>query len=149
MRSPILQTDSRLPEQINRAGCLFRSLVHLAEIEAKRLLTADDIKDIYLFLVKENHMKANCWVLNHESVIAAAQYHLGEPQRARYVYRDEADGSDFGNPTDGDYHIRHVRTMTGTGHFYVCDYSGVRVFDPYWPVPMVDYAIGIRGYRVG
>lgn len=147
--SPVVQNDKRLNEQTNDAGCLFRSLGMGAEIHARHTMSPGQIEEQYAWLVGEQLMKPNCWVLNHEKVITAAQYYLGVRQAARYVFRDEGDEKDFGSPDKCNFFIRHVRTKTGTGHFYVSTRDGQRLWDPYWPAPAVDYVIGIRGYRVG
>jgi hypothetical protein len=115
----------------------------------KQTMTANEIEKLYDWLVDNEHMKPNCWVLDHERVITAAQYYLGQTQSARYLWRDEADSKDFGSPDNCNFFIRHVRTKTGTGHFYVCNADGQRLWDPFWPAPAVDYVIGIRGYRIG
>ncbi|HMA77885.1 MAG TPA: DUF261 family protein [Candidatus Paceibacterota bacterium] len=147
--SPIVQNDKRLNEQINKAGCLFRSLVMLAEMKAGHCLSTTEIDvDLYEWLIAEGAMKPNCWVLNHEKVIMAAQHYIGVKQSAKYVMRDEADEFDFDTGVKPNYFIRHVRTKNGTGHFFVCSENGDRTWDPYWPAPDVDYYIGIRGYKL-
>ena len=150
MRSPIVQNDTRLPEQIQAAGCLLRCLSMGAEIQAQNTLTTDQITQHYQWLVDNERMKANCWVLNHPSVITATQFYLNQPQKALYVFRDEGgDGTDFDTGVPPNFWIRHVRLNTGNGHFQVADRNGGLSWDPFWPAPAIDYIIGIRGYRIG
>lgn len=146
--SPVVQNDRQLNEKINAAGCLFRSLAHGPEVMRTQTLSANEIERLYDWLVDNGHMKPNCWVLDHERVITASQYYLGQTQAARYLWRDEGDDKDFGSSDKCNFFIRHVRTKNGTGHFYVSTLDGQRLWDPYWPAPAVDYVIGIRGYKI-
>lgn len=151
--SPIQQNDKQLDESINAAGCLFRSLSMLAEIHAQHTLGPDQIAEQKRWLVDNGYMLdepgKRCWVMNHEKVINSALYYLGLPQTARYVFREEIDDRDFETGIKANAFIRHVRMLTGTGHFYVCNENGTRIWDPFWPAPAVDYVIGVRGYRIG
>lgn len=146
--SPIQQNDRRLPTSVNSAGCLFRALGMLAEIQANQPLTPEQIEDQYEWLVAQGYMKPNCWVLNHEKVITSAQHYLGVPQSARYVWRYEVDDKDFGSESKANAYIQNVRTKTGIGHFVVVDQNERVLWDPYWPSPAVNYVIGVRGYAL-
>ena len=145
--TPLVQNDKQLNEYINRAGCLFRSLSMLAEVDAKKTLGPEQIQDLYHWLITQGHMDKNCWVRNHEAVIKGAQFYLGVPQSAKYVMREEADEHDF-SAGEADYFIRHIRTVTGTGHFYVCDRMENRTWDPFWPAPATGHVLGVRGYKL-
>ena len=152
MNSPICQNDDAMPEKVRKAGCLFRALGMLAEIEAGQTLTRQEILEQYLWLQKEGYMKENCWVLDHEQVIKSAQYYLGVPQRAKYLVRAEDDSHDFDfseGATAPNAYIAHIRMGSGIGHFYVCNDQEERIWDPFWPAPNgVEYR-GYRAYRVG
>lgn len=149
MIRPICQNDDRLQRDINKSGCLFRSLSMLAEMKAGKTLDPSTIRMQYLWLLDQGYMKENCYVLDHEQVIKSAQYYLGVSQKARYVFRQSETGQqDFFGGGPATHFIRHVRTKNGYGHFYVSDVSGRMVWDPYWPSPEPKETLTFRGYRL-
>ena len=146
MSTPICQNDFRLPEPIQRAGCLFRSLSMLAEIRTGRTLSPAQIVEQYKWLVRHEYMNANCYVQDHAAVIRAAQYYLEAPQRAAYVLRQTETGhGDFETDTPNAW-IGHVKTEAGNGHFLVVARDGRCIWDPWWPSPMPVKSLSLRGY---
>lgn len=149
MIRPICQNDSKLPEEIQKAGCLFRSLTMLVEMAKGETLTSMEIVEQYEWLIEHGHMKDNCFVLDHEAVIKSAQFYLMMPQKAVYAFRQSDTGKgDFTLRTLATHFIRHVRTKNGYGHFYVSDISGRMVWDPYWPSPEPKETLTFRGYQL-
>jgi hypothetical protein len=148
--SPIVQTDTRLNEQINRAGCLYRSLQMLAEIHARRTLTPDDIMALYTRAVEGGTMREDCFVLDHAAIIRAAQATLGMPPKARYVFRrtPEDKAHDFDIKVPPSAFIRHYKTANGFGHFVVADRFGHVQWDPYWPPTDASRDLSFRGYSL-
>lgn len=145
--NPIVQNDDRLPEQVRISGCLFRSLSMLAEIKSGRTMTPQQIIDQYDWLIKNSAMDGHCYVINHASVIKAAQHYLGVPQQAKYVLRRMGDDRDFDKGAANAW-IGHVQTVRGNGHFLVVAKDGRVIWDPYWPSPEPIKTLSIRGYLI-
>ena len=146
--TPISQNDHRLPDQVQKAGCLFRSLSMLAEIQARRTLEPAQIVEQYHWLIKNSHMDGHCYVLDHAAVIRSAQYYLGTQQRAEYVLRRTETGlNDFDKGTPNAW-IGHVKTEAGHGHFLVIASDGRVIWDPWWPSPTPVKTLSLRGYRI-
>lgn len=158
MASAIQQTDDSLPVEINKAGCLFISLLSIVQWYSGRLFTSDQILTIYKDLVDMNTrskyrgMGKDCWVANHEDVINAGLDMFGHNVRGQYVekisyHKEAGDSARFKNlvPT---YFIRHYRTTIGNGHFVLANEKGGTVFDPYFPWTHIDYKLSFRTYTI-
>lgn len=149
MIAPIVQNDDRLNAHIRKEGCLFRSLQMIAEIQAGRCLTPDEISFQYAWLIERGYMKENCYIIDHAAVIRSAQYGLNGPQRARYVLRTSETGiGDFEMGVPPNAFIRHFKTVNGYGHFVVADRFGNRLWDPYWPPTEPVKELTFRGYAI-
>lgn len=146
MSTPICQNDYRLPEPIQRTGCLFRSLSMLAEIRAGRTMSVAQIVEQYKWLVAQGRMNAECYVKDHAAVIQSAQYYLEAHQRAAYVLRQTETGhGDFETGIPNSW-IGHVKTEAGNGHFLVVARDGRAIWDPWWPSPAPLKSLSLRGY---
>jgi hypothetical protein len=149
VRQPICQNDERLNEHIRVAGCLFRSLQMLAEIQARCTLTPEQIEELYKRAVDGGIMKEDCFVLDHAAIIRAAQATLGTPPKARYVLRRSATShGDFDLKIPPVAFIRHYRTVNDYGHFLVSDRFGHVMWDPFWPPTEAAQDISSRGYSL-
>ncbi len=151
------QSDFPEEENIRAGGCLMISLLVIAQMIVRKLLTKEEILFIYKHLIKRGSMKdgkdraskslrkSSCYILDHEAAINEGLSFLIEPyKRVSYVgcqYLDPSLGKSWGK-FSGDYIILQVRALVGFGHFRLLD------FDPYDPPIEYDKILSIRYYKV-
>lgn len=158
MIAPLFQNDTELRGRpsIESYGCLFRSLVELAESHVSRALTARENLILYDWLLEQGYLMDSegqrSWVMSHSGVINGALFYLNGKQDAEYRCRMdfEGQGKDFGSMAGCNYFIGQARIEGwNISHFFHCDSRGDRVWDPYWPAKPVEKLISLRGYVIG
>jgi len=143
------QTDFRKENpQIAKAGCLFITLLTIAQKAAGKRLSKQDVLFMYEHLIKRGHMEDDCYVNDHAAVINEGLVFLKDfNKKAFYVgafYVDEALAArkPAWGSRKGDYIAAHVRTIRGNGHFRLFTY------DPFAPSPKYDRILSLRYYEV-
>lgn len=137
------QTDSNFNYQINDYGCLFFSLMDIAEEYTGHYFISKTIKELYKKLIDLGYMRRDCYILNHEKVLQEALEVLGNHDKAdytgaRYFNDRKSWGENFGM-----YMIMQFKTKNGNGHFFRNHY------DPYQPLIKFSNIMSIRYYNVG
>lgn len=155
MRSPVLQNDDRLNQYINDAGCLYRSLTHLVEMQAGENFDDRALLKLYDRLVRLNGqskyrgMKQNCFVMSHEDVLQVAIDEFGKDWKPFYV-KKESQTSEIRSwfssyEVEPNGFILHAGVNDNNiGHFMVSDISFERAWDPFFPATRINE---IRSYR--
>lgn len=151
------QSEFYKNENIRAAGCLFISLLTIAQKIVNKALTKEEILFIYKHVIKQNYMldgedrstgaliKKSSYILNHEAIVNEGLSFLVAPYiRIKYVgghYVDTNLGKSWGKK-QGDFIILHVRALQGFGHFRLID------FDPSEPEVKFDEILSIRYYEL-
>ena len=73
-----LQTESFFNKNINRYGCLFFSLMDIAEEYTGKYFSHKMIIELYYHLIAENYMREDCWINNHPAIISESVFFLTE-----------------------------------------------------------------------
>jgi len=134
--NPLLQKSDALRSipDMSDLGCYFRVVQAVAEFEAKRELTPEQIVDAYFVLQntsaptkdKPDQMALTDLLVNHpDYVVNDAFYRLGRPNTTAKVGHGGAPGQ------QPDYIIHVSRTRTGRDHYTLYDNEGNLIYDPY------------------
>lgn len=137
------QTDEYFNDLINKYGCLFFSLMDIAEEYTGHDFIPRTIRKLYDELVELGLMRKDCYVLNHEKVLQQALEVLDNHDKvtytgAKYLWNDRTWGEDFGM-----FMIVQLRTKNGNGHFRRLHY------DPYLPEIKFSNLLSVRFYNIG
>ena len=135
----VLQNNEALFEEIKRVGCLFLSLMRIAELEANVEFTPPQINAIWSICKVKRHLDRHLVCKNPDGVIKEFFYLAGKPkittiaqvgiekqgkrtywEWAKKVYEDYS------------YKIEKVKTYGEIGtHFRLCDKQGELIYDSY------------------
>jgi hypothetical protein len=140
------QTDHYFNGQINKYGCLFFSLLDIAEEHVGRVFTSAQIKAVYQELIATGAMREDCYVLDHAAVIATGCQSLGLFAPVRYVgahYNNEITDRKSWGVKHGHEMILQYLTPKGNTHFRRPHY------DPYQPPIGFTNLMSVRWYNVG
>ena len=137
------QTDERFLPEINKYGCLFFSLMEIAEQYTGHSFIYKTIMKLYFECVELGIMKKDCYVLNHEKVLQQALEVFDCHDKVSYIGAKylHKDGS-WGEHT-AMFLILQMRTQRGNGHFVRPHY------DPYMPKIKFVNQISVRYYNIG
>ncbi len=140
------QTDKFFNEKTNKYGCLWFSLMDMAEEHTGHNFIPKTINKLYLSSVDKFLMDSECYVRDHEKLAQDALEVLGCHDKVTYNgawYNDkESDRKSWGD-RNGAYMIMQMRTKNGNGHFRRMHY------DPYKPLIHFTNLISIRYYNIG
>ena len=137
------QTDEYFNKEINNYGCLFFSLMDIAEEYTGHNFIPKTIKSLYRELIDLGFMRKDCYVLDHEKVLQQALEVLGNHDKSSYIgARYLNNGSSWGDKY-GMYFILQLKTKNGNGHFTRMHY------DPYYPEIKFSNVMSIRYYNIG
>ena len=140
------QTDEYFNKEINNYGCLFFSLMDIAEEYTGHNFIPKTIKKLYDDLIDLGLMKKDCYVLNHEKVLQQALEVLGNHDKVTYsgsMYNHNITDRKSWGETFGMYMILQLRTKNGNGHFTRMHY------DPYYPEIKFGNLLSVRYYNIG
>lgn len=130
-------------DEIEEYGCLWFSLMNVAEEMCGEKLNVKQILNMYDHLRDRNYMTKDCYVLNHAEVINEALSFMLHPEiRAEYIgsqYLDKPKES-WGK-SEGDFVILQVKTEFVAGHFIRPKYN------PYFPASRVLSLRSARYYK--
>ncbi len=140
------QTDEAFNSNINKYGCLFFSLMDIAEEYTGHSFIIRTINKLYYELVDLGIMKEDCYVLDHEKVLQQALECFGAHDKVTYAGADYnsfyTDRKSWGN-RNGMFLIMQYKTKNGNGHFR-------RIFyDSYKPDISLTGLMSIRFYDIG
>ena len=136
MIKPIPQTKKGLLEVIQYVGCFFRSSQAIAEMEAGKALTIDEINKMWLwartagYIDEFNLMKASAPIANRtlevlgvkdRKFIEIATKKMGVPTYYKSIPKD------LQRPK---YFIKKILNQFNGTHFLVVDKTGKSIFDP-------------------
>lgn len=164
MKAPTVQNESGMLPAIQKAGCLFRSLIYLAEdfvwneIKAGPL-SVEAVKEVYFKLValheKDRYrgIKPNTFVMYHTDVIEYAGEALGVQLNAFYIESvsyDEKRVRPYRSALEvvPNAWITHRELLNGTGHFMVAKENHEVRFDPFFPATNYGRELSFRSYRI-
>lgn len=149
------QTDDFFNENINKYGCLFFSLMDIAEKHTGHNFIPKTINKLYdhltttSFTAGKNEyllMDKDCYINSHTKVLQDALEVFECHDKVMYV------GADYNNTItdrvswgkkEGDYMILQYKTKNGNTHFVTPH------FDPYKPDIRFDNLMSIRYYTIG
>lgn len=136
---PILQTDRRLPRElgIGRWGCLFMSLLTMAQYRAMRQFAPSDVMRFYDAGLYANTLRndgvhdgvTEFTVLNMEKVVNTA-FGLEALKLRCYHIGDRDDFLGYRTPHRTDYTILKGTTLNGGPHWMLGDGNGEKMWDP-------------------
>lgn len=140
------QTDRIFPREVNKYGCLFFSLMEIAEKFTGEFFNKKQILKLYRDLVDLGIMGKDCYVNNHEKVLQQALEVFGNHDKVTYAgswYNDQQSKRESFGKRYGMYMVLQFRTKNGNGHFRRPSY------DPYVPAIIFTNLISIRYYNIG
>ena len=140
------QTDKEFPEQIQKYGCLFFSLMDIAERQTGHYFIHRSIMEVYHDLIFRGYMNENCYVRNHEKVLKAALLILGNNQPVRYNgawYNDFVTDRATWGIKGGTAMVLQYQTLKGNSHFVRPQY------DSYKPRVRFRNLMSVRYYLIG
>ncbi|MGP1414684.1 MAG: hypothetical protein ACTTJ6_01940 [Treponema sp.] len=136
MIKPIPQTSKDLYHDIQCVGCFFRSSQAIAEMEAGKTLSPDQINNMWTWAIKAgyideyNRMKASAPIANKTLEV------LGVKDKKFIEIATSKNGiatfyksitKDMQKPK---YFIRKIHNQYNGTHFLVVDEKGITIFDP-------------------
>lgn len=132
----IYQTSKKLLRAINKEGCYFRTMLSIAERFTDKLLTADEILEIYYDLIDKGFMKQNCYLENPEKAANAAFKVLKQDNLRCIQIGKKIEGKDpvyWGWVKDKTVSAIALNGITakGNGHWVEADWSGHELWNPY------------------
>jgi hypothetical protein len=126
-------------------GCLFISLLYLAEQVTGKLFSPQQIKFLYRALNGLNYLRKDMYVYNHEEVIKAGIEVLGhKPSRVIYIGKEDElhPEKSWMKDLDNNYKLIQILTPNGNGHFKHEN------FDPYDPPVKMIQLMSRRYYLI-
>jgi len=138
------QTDEVFNQYINKYGCLFFSLMDIAEEYTGHSFIIRTINKLYSDLAKKGLMRKDCYILNHEKVLQEALEILAGCHDkvtyagAKYLWNDKSWGEHTAM-----FLILQMKTQRGNGHFVRPHY------DPYMPKIKFVNQLSVRYYNIG
>jgi len=146
------QTDVNFNDNINKYGCLFFSLMDIAEEYTGHNFILRSIRDLYTTLNGKTFisygkeypiMDKDCYVNNHMMLLQEALEVLGCHDKVTYSGARYFNGRESWGKKYGMYMIQQFKTKNGNGHFFRNHY------DPYLPEIKFTNIISIRYYNIG
>jgi len=140
------QTDNYFNDNINKYGCLFFSLMDIAEQHTGHSFIPKTINQLYQSEIDNGEMLEDCYVLSHEKVLQDALEVFECHDKVSYVgswYNDKLMSRKSWGGREGQYMILQFRTANGNGHFRRINY------DPYKPLINLTNLMSIRYYNIG
>ena len=140
------QTDDNFPKLINRYGCLFFSLIDIAEEFSGKSFTRRSIMQLYKELSELEIMRKDCYILNHTKVLQQALENFSVHDKVSYAgawYNENITDRQSWGDRNGMFMILQFRTRNGNGHFRRTHY------DPYYPLIHFENLMSIRYYDIG
>jgi hypothetical protein len=127
-RNLVRQNHKKLPQVIAQYGCNFRCLQAIAEMEAERLLSADEIIRLYEEASASGILGAQCFVNDNDAVIRqTADYLRIKTPVPRYYGEMQPDML----PAGGDFYVRFCWQTTGSYLHYTLGTVYGEIFDPF------------------
>ena len=135
--------------KIDRSGCYFLDFLDMAEDRSGKTLEREMVTFAYDLAVPQ-FMRKDCYLLNHEKVLAVAFMAVGLPNiYIKYEYReDEGKIIIPGDLDKCDYFVAGVAYENDPDgrHFYRGDWHGNVIWNPGQTVGEV---VTLRGYIIG
>lgn len=140
----IKQTDFWNNIHIHTSGCLFISLLTIAQKVSDRKLDKHDILDIYKIAIEKDIMDANCYVKNHSAIIDLGLSFIGKDMKSKYLGAQYLSGNrESWGRNNGAFIILQVKTsVLQNSHFRLVEW------DPYYPSPVFNSILSVRYYSV-
>ena len=117
----ILQTDYRLPKQVNKYGCYFMCILWFANKYRHIILDTTYITDFYHECVRHGHMDADCYIHKPDDLFRNQQLY------AVYTGKHESPDKPCAR---GQIEILRWETPKGSPHFVAGDGAGHVTYDP-------------------
>ena len=137
------QTDEYFNDNINKYGCLYFSLMDIAEEYTGHNFIPKTIKKLYAELVNLDLMRRDCYILNHEKVLQQALEVLSCHDKASYTGARYINHRVSWGEHIGMYMVLQFKTKNGNGHFRRAHY------DPYLPKIKFSNLMSLRFYNIG
>ena len=140
------QTQTHFYNNINKYGCLFFSLMDIAEEYTGHNFIPETIIKLYENLVDLGLMKKDCYVLDHEKVLQQALEMLSCHDKVTYsgaMYNHNLTDRKSWGESFGMFMILQMKTKNGNGHFRRAHY------DPYKPDIKFSNLLSVRYYNIG
>lgn len=149
------QTDDHFNNNINKYGCLWFSLMDVAEQHTGHSFIPKTINKLYDHLTNTTFvagtkeyllMENDCYINSHTKVLQDALEVFECHDKVKYIgakyNHDISDRASWGKHK-GDYIIIQFKTKNGNGHFRRAH------FDPYKPLIPLTNIMSIRYYDIG
>lgn len=137
------QTDGVFNKNINKYGCLFFSLLDIAEEYTGHSFIIRTINKLYAECIDVGIMRADCYILDHEKVLQQALEYLGSHDKVTYSGAKYLHKSGSWGETTGMFLILQMKTQRGNGHFCRPHY------DSYKPEIHFVNQLSVRYYNIG
>ena len=137
------QTDEVFNENINKYGCLFFSLMDIAEEYTGHDFIIKTINKLYVDCVNSKIMRKDCYVNNHEKVLQQALEVFDCHDKVSYVGAEYLHKSGTWGEKTAMFLILQMKTERGNGHFVRPHY------DPYMPKIKFISQKSVRYYNIG
>ena len=137
------QTQDVFNENINNYGCLFFSLMDIAEEYTGHSFIVRTIDKLYSECVDLGIMRKDCYVLNHEKVLQQALEVFENHDKVNYVGCEYLHKLGSWGEYSSMFQIIQMKTQRGNGHFLRLHY------DPYYPEIKFISQKSIRYYNIG
>ena len=149
------QTDKTFNENTNKYGCLWFSLMDVAEEHTRHSFIPKTINKLYDHLTKTYFVRnsdmiplmgKDCYINSHTKVLQDILECFECHDKVTYIgawYNDKITDRKSWGKREGDYMILQFKTKNGNGHFRRVHY------DPYKPLINLTNIISIRYYDIG
>jgi len=137
------QTQEVFNPEINKYGCLFFSLMDIAEEYTGHSFIIRTINKLYSECVSLGIMRYDCYVLDHEKVLQQALECFGVHDKVTYVGAEYLHKLGSWGEYSSMFQILQMRTQHGNGHFIRPHY------DSYMPEIKFVTQLSIRFYDIG
>lgn len=133
----IKQDDPRLNKEMQESGCFVRSCMHIAEIEAGKVLTAAQIESIHKKIIEKKHVATDkTTVLEPAQIINETFKCLNVKKRARQIGIFKNGRLEYWVPEEmqiNHHFIQKINTYNEKykTHFWNVDYKGHVTFNPH------------------
>jgi len=137
------QTDEHFNTDINKYGCLFFSLMDIAEKYTGHNFIPKTINKLYFELIDKGIMRKDCYILNHEKTLQMALEEFNCHDKVSYTGAEYLNDRTSWGKKYGMYMILQFKTKNGNGHFRRPHY------DSYKPEIKFTNVMSIRFYNIG
>lgn len=137
------QTDKVFNENINKYGCLFFSMMDIAEEFTGHNFIIKTINKLYSECIDLGIMRNDCYILNHEKVLQQALENFECHDKVSYIGAKYLHKLGSWGEFTGMFLILQMRTQRGNGHFMRPHY------DPYLPKIKFVNQLSVRYYNIG